>query len=292
MGYGGVAEEKNSHSQQADVNMTRSSLNDRKDQHRAQVKGDQSPKVTPKVSHNIRNSGSIQRASLSTISENTQDYKREYKSLPNLGTSHTFADNLGSKFLGFEARPRPPPSPLEAYDIATKRYLALRKRTSRGEVTWNDLTSKDVAVMQVVVKVWKQAAVQGHRKASFNLGVVYANGEGLERDDIEAARWYEMAAEQGDASAQYNLGNMYRKGRGVDKNLEVALHWYRKAADQGHRSAKFNIIRLQEDVFEQRSVRSSSSMSLINGGGSELEFGGTSAGDDAYEWRMLMESMK
>ena len=50
----------------------------------------------------------------------------------------------------------------------------------------------------------KKAAEQGDVKAQFNLGVMYAWGEGVPEDKAEAVRWYRMAAEQGDAGAQYN----------------------------------------------------------------------------------------
>ena len=43
----------------------------------------------------------------------------------------------------------------------------------------------------------KKAAEQGDAEAQYNLGVMYANGDGLPEDDAEAVRWYRMAAEQG-----------------------------------------------------------------------------------------------
>jgi len=38
------------------------------------------------------------------------------------------------------------------------------------------------------------------------------------------------AAEQGDSVAQCNLGNSYHKGNGIDKDEREAVKWYRKAA--------------------------------------------------------------
>ena len=58
-------------------------------------------------------------------------------------------------------------------------------------------------------------AEQGDARAQFNLGAMYANGEGVPEDDAEAGRWYRLAAEQGNAGAQLNLGNMYADGEGV-----------------------------------------------------------------------------
>ncbi len=46
------------------------------------------------------------------------------------------------------------------------------------------------------------AAERGDAFAQYSLGVVYANGEGVPEDDVEAIRWFQAAAEQGDALAQ------------------------------------------------------------------------------------------
>ena len=41
-----------------------------------------------------------------------------------------------------------------------------------------------------------------------------------------------LAAEKGDANAQLNLGIMYAKGRGVDKDEGKAFHLWAMAAEQ------------------------------------------------------------
>src|ERR1017187_3210827 len=41
--------------------------------------------------------------------------------------------------------------------------------------------------------------------AQFNLGLMYANGEGVTQNYAEAARWYRKAADQGDAKAQVTV---------------------------------------------------------------------------------------
>ena len=64
-----------------------------------------------------------------------------------------------------------------------------------------------------------KAAEQGFAQAQCNLGVMYANGDGVPQDAAQAVEWYRKAAEQGLAMAQYNLGYMYAKGEGVPKDL-------------------------------------------------------------------------
>ena len=83
----------------------------------------------------------------------------------------------------------------------------------------------------------KVKAEQGDANAQFNLGVMYANGEGVIQDYKQAVKWYRKAAEQGDATAQYNLGVMYDNGRGVPKDYVMAHMYWNIAAVSGNKSA-------------------------------------------------------
>ncbi|OZB55447.1 MAG: hypothetical protein B7X43_00960 [Thiomonas sp. 15-63-373] len=66
------------------------------------------------------------------------------------------------------------------------------------------------------------------------LGIVYANGQGVPRDDERSVHWYRVAAEQGFAPAQFNLGTCYVNGLGVHQDDATAAGWFRKAAEQGN----------------------------------------------------------
>ena len=83
----------------------------------------------------------------------------------------------------------------------------------------------------------RRSADQGKPSAHYNLGLMYANGQGLTQDNAEALKWYRLAANQGHVFAQFRLGFMYEKGRGVPQNKAEAVKWYRLAADQGEASA-------------------------------------------------------
>ena len=67
----------------------------------------------------------------------------------------------------------------------------------------------------------------------------YAKGfQAYEQEDyVEAVKWFRLAAEQGDAWAQYNLGGMYAKGQGVPEDFVQAYKWFNLAAAQGEESA-------------------------------------------------------
>ena len=91
-------------------------------------------------------------------------------------------------------------------------------------------------------RVWyRRAGKQGHAEAQRNLGEMWANGRGVPEDFGEAAAWYRRAAEQGDADSQFNLGVMYDTGEGVPHDFGEAAKWYRKAAEQGHAVAQYNL---------------------------------------------------
>lgn len=82
-----------------------------------------------------------------------------------------------------------------------------------------------------------KAAAQGNAEAQYNLGVMYFTGQGLPKNDQQAAAWYRKAADQGLASAQYNLGLMYGKGQGVLRDDQTVYFWWLLASSQGHQQA-------------------------------------------------------
>ena len=89
---------------------------------------------------------------------------------------------------------------------------------------------------------WRPLATKGYAAAQFGLGSMYANGEGVPQDDVEAVKWFRYAAEQGNAEAQFNLGAMYAVGRGMPQSYTEAVEWYRTARQlQGLLRAQFNL---------------------------------------------------
>ncbi|MED6335943.1 MAG: tetratricopeptide repeat protein [Planctomycetota bacterium] len=90
-------------------------------------------------------------------------------------------------------------------------------------------------------------AAHGDLEAQATLGGLYANGDGVPEDDVEAVRLFRMAAEGGLPRAQFYLACMYGGGKGVPKDHEAAANWYRKAADQGMPEAQFYLACLYEE---------------------------------------------
>lgn len=95
---------------------------------------------------------------------------------------------------------------------------------------------------------WKPLARKGHAEAQYNLGWLYANGNGLNVDVDEALRWWREAADQGHADAQFAIGLALVTGEGgLDKDIHQAAKWFIQAARQGHRDSREILARLNED---------------------------------------------
>jgi len=85
------------------------------------------------------------------------------------------------------------------------------------------------------------AAEEGHADSQYNVGLMYEQGIGVEKDEKEAVAWYGQSAAQGNSAAQYNLGVLYENGRGTEIDYAKANEWYRKASVQGDALAIGNL---------------------------------------------------
>jgi localization factor PodJL len=74
-----------------------------------------------------------------------------------------------------------------------------------------------------------------------NLAVAYAQGTGVQKNFMEAARWFSKAAALGLSDSQFNLDVLYERGLGVPQSLADAYKWYAIAASQGDTESKARI---------------------------------------------------
>ncbi len=100
----------------------------------------------------------------------------------------------------------------------------------------------------VAFRLFSKLSKNGDSESQFYLGLMYANGQGVEQSYEEAVKWYKMSADQGDASAQYNLGLMYENGQGVKKSLSKALELYTQSYDNKRTSGKDKIDLLESMI--------------------------------------------
>jgi uncharacterized protein len=90
-------------------------------------------------------------------------------------------------------------------------------------------------------------AEKGDAQAQFDVGYVFATGEGVEQDEVRAFFWYEKAAAQNHTSAQYKLGMAYLHGEGVSSDLQKALDLITLAADKNLAEAQYDLAVLYDE---------------------------------------------
>ena len=95
------------------------------------------------------------------------------------------------------------------------------------------LTAYNRQEYATTVRLLKPLADQGDAVAQTSLGRMYANGQGVPKDDAQAVKWSRLAADQGYAMAQVNLGSMYANGQGVPRDYVLAYMWLNLGAAGG-----------------------------------------------------------
>ncbi|MDE2680034.1 MAG: LysM peptidoglycan-binding domain-containing protein [Verrucomicrobiota bacterium] len=99
------------------------------------------------------------------------------------------------------------------------------------------------------IKGGETVLIPGARIAQFNLGMLYEQGKGVNKDHPRAAKWHLLAAKSGLADAQFALGYLLEKGTASGTVLDTpdpvgAMHWYSRAANQGFGPAQQNLAQL------------------------------------------------
>ena len=94
----------------------------------------------------------------------------------------------------------------------------------------------------------KRKAEAGDAMAQVQYAQMLYMGQGMEKNEAEALKWYLKSAESGNHYAQANLGLFFQTGGcGVKEDIAKAIEWYGKAAKQGNTHAQFYLARLYED---------------------------------------------
>lgn len=87
----------------------------------------------------------------------------------------------------------------------------------------------------------KDRAMKGDAEAELQMGLQYAEGNGVIKNDKEATRWFEKAALHGQVEAQYRYGLAQLKGYGVVQDYKEAFPWIEQSARRGHPQAQFSL---------------------------------------------------
>lgn len=112
-----------------------------------------------------------------------------------------------------------------------------------GQATHSAITTavSDMPRADVQPESLRQAAAGGNAAAQFIVASRYLDGQSVQQDFAEAARWYQKAASQGLAPAQYRIATLFERGKGVPLDMATARVWYERAAEGGNVRAMHNV---------------------------------------------------
>ena len=100
--------------------------------------------------------------------------------------------------------------------------------------------------LTMAFKLYEKAAKKGYADSMVELGTMYKNAYGVKQNYKTAIKWFEKAAKQGNTDAMYLMGSCYYYGGyGIKKDLKKAREWIGKAAALGHETAISNLEKIQ-----------------------------------------------
>lgn len=86
----------------------------------------------------------------------------------------------------------------------------------------------------LAVSHFKLASSHGHQSATYNLGICYEQGIGVEKNLKMALECYMIASSLGHAKALYNVGVFHAHGlANLPKNRKAARQYFKEAAKLG-----------------------------------------------------------
>ena len=99
---------------------------------------------------------------------------------------------------------------------------------------------------EVALEYLKKSAYNGNADALYQLGEMYAKGEGgVEKEYTYAFGYYLLGALKGDKRAQHKLAFAYLHGRGTPQDFENGMKWLARSANQGYVLAQKDLADLQ-----------------------------------------------
>lgn len=106
----------------------------------------------------------------------------------------------------------------------------------------DDVTQKEEGAKESYLERSIRLAGEGSLEDQMNLAYMYLYGtNGVEQDFAASLKYYTMAAEQNDPIALNNLGSLYFNGIGTQKNIKKALEMFKKASILGNSDASVNL---------------------------------------------------
>jgi len=92
-------------------------------------------------------------------------------------------------------------------------------------------------------------------RCAFALGVLYYNGQGVERNFKLSTHYYSIAADAGIVPAQVSAGFAYANAMGVPEDFDKAVHYLKAAAAAGEAAAQVTLAEIYAKGYEGGSIK-------------------------------------
>jgi exopolysaccharide production negative regulator len=133
---------------------------------------------------------------------------------------------------------------------ATVSALVALADYSRTGVTGTSFTKN----LQRSQSLYRYAATRyGHPGAQYQLGVMYLNGEGIDKSQIVGMKWLMLASRKGFAKAQAMLGDIYLSFKDNPKSRLRGLMWHRMAEKNAAEDNEEELLARSGQIFAEAS---------------------------------------
>lgn len=140
------------------------------------------------------------------------------------------------------------------------RLPAIDCRTRGGEYTVGDLASGTLSLSR-----WLPLAEKDNVEAQYYVARIYANGmDNVPLDYSKAAEWYQRAAQKKYAPAMQELGYLYEQGLGVQKDPLRGLNLQREASGLGDDLDYASKLAANKDAYEREKVAATDELNAAN----------------------------
>ena len=120
---------------------------------------------------------------------------------------------------------------------------------------------------------YRRQAERGDPRGQYNLGVSYLKGNGVEKNEAEAYKWFRLSALQGFADAEFCMALCLGSGIGVKQDGAEAAEWMRRAADHGHEKAKELVrTKLMPTMPETKTINIADTLKAADRGDAQAQY--------------------
>lgn len=111
-------------------------------------------------------------------------------------------------------------------------------RTGRKNCSYDQLNKSERKQAEGILEILETAAKGGNAHAMYTLGRTFEEGILVKPDSYTSRKWFEKGAKKGHAQSQTALGVMYFDGQGgLKSNVQVSVDYFSLAASQGESEA-------------------------------------------------------